>query len=158
MRVRVRSRIAAGAVAGLTGGIIAASLLSVMAVTAPQGNIMRVITLVAHTVRSDSFLVGWLVQLGVGVALGALFGVLYAVIAGAAHDPGSTVGWAELYAIGWWVLGWLLVMPLATSLRPFLATVTTRALDQFVIAGLLASLGYGAVLGGTFAWLSERRR
>src|SRR5262245_12497282 len=157
MKMRVLSRIAAGAVAGLTGGIIAASLLSVMAVTAPQGNIMRVITLVAHTVRSDSFLVGWLVQLAAGVVLGALFGVLSAVIAGAAHDPGSTVGWAEIYAIGWWVLGWLLVMPLTPSLRPFTAALTTRALSQAAIAGLLASLGYGAVMGSIFAWLSEQK-
>lgn len=148
----MRSRIGAGAVAGLPAGVIAASALSVMGVTSAEGGIIRVVTLVAQIVQSDSFLVGWLVQLVVGVVMGVLFGGLLAVMG---PDPESAPGWGVIYSIAWWIVGWLVVMPLTLGLRPF-APVTTDSLREIAIAGLVAHLGYGTVLGGIFTLLIRR--
>jgi hypothetical protein len=73
----MRSGIVVGAGAGFAGGIAAAAVLSIVAIKGRQGEITRAITLVSHTVRSDSLVVGWLVQLAVATAIDALFGVLY---------------------------------------------------------------------------------
>lgn len=147
----MRSQIAAGAIAGLAAGTVAAALLSVMAISSPEGGLMWVITLVAQTVRSDSFVVAWLIQLVAGTVIGAIFGGLFACFPA---DPSSASGLGAIYGIVWWVVGWLVVMPLALGLSP-LAPVTTPSRLQVAIAGLLAHLGYGAVLGGIFAWLID---
>jgi hypothetical protein len=139
-------------VAGLPAGVIAASALSVMGVTSPEGGVIRVVTIVAQVVRSDSFLVGWLVQLIVGVVMGALFGGL---LAGLGRDPESAPGWGVIYSLAWWIVGWLVVAPVTLGLRPF-APVMTDSLRQIAIAGLVAHLGYGAVLGGMFILLIRR--
>jgi len=149
----MRSRVVAGAVAGLAAGVIAAASLSVMSVLTPEGRSVRVITLVAHSVESDSFAVGWLVQLVLGAVIGALFGALFA---GLASDPGSAAALGSIYGLALGVVGWLVVMPLTHGLKAF-APVTTNVLRQLAIAGLFAYLAYGAVLGGIFPWLFVKK-
>lgn len=148
----MRSKIAAGASAGFVGGIGAAALLSVMAVTGRDGDIIGAITLVSNSVRSNSLLVGWLIQLAVGTVIGASFGILFGA---SVLQSESTACWATIYSIAWWIVGWFVVMPLPFRLTPW-AAVENPSLFQIAVAGMLACLGYGAVLAGILTWLVRR--
>ena len=65
-----RSGLIVGAGAGLAGGIVAAAVLSIVGIKGRQGEVTRAITLVSHTVGSDTFVAGWLVQIAAATALG----------------------------------------------------------------------------------------
>ena len=145
----MRSEVGAGASAGLAGGLIAGALLSVMAVTGREGDLIRAITLVSNSVRSNSLLVGWLIVLAVGTVIGASFGILFGA---SARRSESTACWATIYSIAWWIVGWFVAMPSPLRLAP-LAAVEDPSRFQIAVAGVLACLGYGAVLGGIFTWL-----
>jgi hypothetical protein len=149
----MRSRIVAGAVAGLVAAIAAAAVLSIEAIPSPAGKTMRIISLMAQSVRSDSTMVAWLALLVAGMVIGALFGGVFAT---RAVDLGSASALAVIYGLVWWVVGWLVLMPLARGM-PALAAVTMPSPSrlQIVMAGLLAHLAFGAVLGGMFAWLVD---
>ena len=149
----MRSGIIVGAGAGLGGGIAAAVVLSILAIKGPHGEITRAITLVSHTIRSDSLAVGGLVQVAVAAALGALFGVLYDVV-GLRRE--SVAAWATFYGIAWWIVGWFAVMPPLLRLAPW-AAVEDPALFQLAIAGLLACLGFAAVLAAAFTLFGRDR-
>lgn len=142
----MRSGFVIGAGAGLVGGIAAAAVLSIVAIKGREGDVTRAITLVSHTVRSDSLVVGWLVQLAVATAIGALFGVLYTA-SGLRRE--SAACWATIYGIAWWIGGWFAVMPPPLRFAPW-AAIRDPALFQLAVAGLLACLGFAAALAGAF--------
>lgn len=102
--------------------------------------------------RIEQCPVGWFVQLLISTAMGAFFGVLFAALA---KRPQSAAGWAVIHGIAWWIVGWLVMMPRAFRLPPWSPNPSPF---QIAVAGLLACLGYGAVLGGMFAWLRQRPR
>jgi hypothetical protein len=135
-----------GAGAGLVGGITAAVVLSILGIKGPHGEIARAITLVSHTVGSESLAVGGLVLAMVATALGALFGLLYEV-AGLRRE--SVAFWATIYGIVSWGLGWFAVMPPPLRFAPW-AAGKDPVLFQLAVAGLLACVGFGAVLAGAF--------
>jgi hypothetical protein len=142
----MRSAIIVGAGAGLAGGGAAAVVLSILAVKGPQGEITRAITLVSPSARSDGLASGWLAQIAAAMAIGALFGVLYEV-AGLRRE--SAAFWATVYGIAWWIVGWFALMPPPLRFAPWEAA-EDPSLFQLAVAGLLACLGYGAVLAGAF--------
>jgi hypothetical protein len=138
--------IVVGTGAGLMGGIAAAILLSLLGIKGPHGEITRAITLVSHTVRSERVVIGWLVQITVGAALGTLFGVLYAACGGRRE---SAAFWAVLYGLVAWIVCWFAVSPPPLRYRPW-AALRDPTLLQLAMAGLLACLGFGAALAGAF--------
>lgn len=142
----MRSGIAIGAGAGFVGGVVAAVVLSILGIKGHDGQIARAITLVSHAAHSDSLVAGWLVQIAVVTAIGALFGVLYTA-AGLRRE--SAAFWATSYGIAWWIVGWFAVMPPPLRFAPWEAT-RDPALFQLAIAGLLACLAFGAALAGAF--------
>jgi hypothetical protein len=142
----MRSGIVIGAGAGLAGGIAGAGVLSILAIRGREGEVTRAITLVSHAVRSDSLVVGWLVQIAAATVVGALFGVLYTALA---LQRESAAYWATVYGLAWWIVGWFAVMPPPLRDAPW-AAVRDPALFQLAVAGLLACLGYGAALAGAF--------
>lgn len=98
--------------------------------------------------RSDSQAVGWLVHLGISVALGIGFG-LVSVKGLDAWGPGVAMGVG--YGIVWWVLGALVAMP--TRLGMPILTIDTVAWQS-----LMGHMIYGAVLGAVAAALVRSRR
>lgn len=149
----MRSNITLGAGAGLAGGVTAALVLSALGIKGPHGEIVRAITLVSRTVRSDNFVVGGLVQVAVATALGALFGVLYEAV-GLRRE--AVAFWATIYGIASWIVGWFAVMPPPLRFAPW-AAGGDPALFQLAMAGLLACLGFGAVLAGAFTLFGRDR-
>ena len=93
----------------------------------------------------------------VAVAVGALFGVLYAA-AGLRRE--LAVFWATLYGLVCWIVGWFAVMPPPLRFAPW-AALKDPTLFQLAVAGLLPCLGFGVVLAGAFTLfgpLQEARR
>ena len=142
----MRSGIATGAGAGLIGGAVAALVLSILGIKGHEGQIVRPITLVSHTVHSDGLVSGWLVAIVIAMAVGAIFGALYAA-AGLRRE--SAAFWATLYSLVCWAVGWFAVMPPPLQFAPW-AALKDPALFQLAVAGLVSCLGFGAVLAGAF--------
>ena len=93
----------------------------------------------------------------VAVAVGALFGVLYAA-AGLRRE--SAAFWATFYSLVCWIVGWFAVMPPPLRFAPW-AALKDPTLFQLAVAGLLSCLGFGVVLAGAFTLfgpLQEARR
>src|SRR5437660_9853369 len=88
-----------GAGAGFAGGVVGAGVLSILGIKGHEGEITRAILLVSHAVRSNSLVVGWLVQIGAATVIGALFGVLYTAC-GLRRE--SAACWATVYCMAWW--------------------------------------------------------
>jgi hypothetical protein len=147
----MRSGIAIGAGAGFVGGVVAAFVLSILGIKGHEGQVAGAITLVSHAVHSDSVLAGWLVEIAVVQALGALFGALYTA-AGLRRE--SAAFWATIYGIAWWIVGWFAVMPPPLRFAPW-AAAKDPALFQLAVAGLLACLAFGAALAGAFTLLGR---
>jgi hypothetical protein len=135
---------------GVVGGIVAAGILSILAIKGDQGE-TRAIMLVAHAADSNSALVGWLVLIAAGAAIGALFGI---AMLGLRRE--SAAFWATMYGIAWWVVGWSAVMPPPLRFAPR-AAIKDPALFQLAVAGLLACLGFGAVLAAAFTLFGRAR-
>ena len=142
----MKSGIAVGAGAGFVGGIAAAIVLAILGIKGHEGQMTHAIVLVSPTIGSGSSLVGALIQTAVATVIGALFGVLYEA-AGLGRE--SVAAWATFYAIAWWIVGWFAVMPPPLRGAPWEA-VKDPALFQLAVAGLVASLGFAAALGGAF--------
>jgi hypothetical protein len=156
----MRSGTVIGAGGGFVGGIVAAFVLSILGIKGHEGQIARAITLVSHTVHTESLVGGWLVQIAIATAIGALFGVLYTA-AGLRRE--SAAFWATIYSLAWWIVGWFAVMPPPLRFAPW-AAAKDPALFQLAVAGLLACLAFGAALAGAFTlfglpegWRSDAR-
>jgi len=131
-------RVAHGVAGGLLGGLVFGVMMQ-------AGGMLPV---VAGLVGSESVAVGWLVHLAISAVIGALFGLLLAGRVRGAVGTGALLGVA--YGALWWVLGPLLVMPLAMGMPPF-------TVDAMALQSLLGHLVFGALLGLTVALLQRRR-
>src|SRR5262245_34252108 len=145
----MKSGIALGAGAGLAGGLVATLMLWILGIKGHEGQITSPIALLSHLVGSSSLVAGGLVLIVVGTAVGVLFGVLYAAV-GLRRE--SVAGWATLYGMAWWIVGWFAVMPPPLRLAPWQA-LADPLLFQMAVAGLLACLAFGTALAGAFTLL-----
>lgn len=119
----VPARLAAGAVAGLAGGIVFGMLMAMMGM----------LSTVAMMVGSSSAVVGAMVHLVISAGIGALFGLI------APHT-----GWVGIliagavYGMVWWVLGPLVLMPAMMGMPLF-------AINMTAIMSLMGHVIYGLV-------------
>lgn len=161
----MRSRIAAGAVAGLAAGVVFGMMMQMMAAPTPDGRQMPMMAMVAMVVRSQSLVVGWLYHLFNSAVIGALFGWL---LGGRAHGYASGLGWGALWGVVWWVLGALILMPVFLGMPPF-ASLRMPPMRPMAMGSLMGHLLYGLILGAVFvrllrtsgastAWPSGTRR
>lgn len=148
------ARIGAGLVAGLGAGVVFGTVLAAMQIPMPTGDQPSLMMAVAHALGVERLLPAWLGHLGISVVVGALFA---AALGARAADPAVAVGAALALALGLWVVGALVIMPVRLGQPPF---TPLRSLDgaPVAIGTLLAHLLYGATLGLLVPWLAGRGR
>ena len=151
-KIRVLSGLVDGAGAGLAAGIAAGLLLSIMEVKNRQGDLTWAITLASGPARTDKLLAGWLMQLVFGTALGVLFGLLFTALR--LRREGAAL-WALGTGIAWWLVCWFALMPPGLRHAPW-AEIGDPSQTQVAVAGVVAAMGYAAILAVVFAWLEQR--
>lgn len=148
----VLSGLVDGAGAGLAAGIASGLLLSIMEVKNRQGDLTWAITLASGTAGADKLLAGWLIQLVSGTALGVLFGLFFTAFR--LRREAAAV-WALAIGIVWWMVCWFILMPPGLRHAPW-AEIGDPSLTQVAVAGVMAAMGYAAMLAVVFAWLEQR--
>jgi hypothetical protein len=109
--------------------------------------------MVAMVVRSDNLAAGWLYHVFNSAVIGAVFGGL---LGSRVASYGSGLLWGGLYGFVWWIVGGLILMPVLLGM-PALAPLLMPPMQLVAIGSLMGHLIYGLILGGVFAWLSQRR-
>jgi uncharacterized membrane protein YagU involved in acid resistance len=147
------SRIAAGVIAGLAAGVPFGVMMHVMSAPTPDGAEMPMMAMVALVVGSSSVTIGWLYHLFNSVVIGALFaGVLGARV----HSLGSGLGLGAAWGVVWWVVGALVLMPLALGMPSF-GPLMMEPMRPVAMGSLVGHLVFGLVLGGVYAALIRVR-
>ena len=145
----VRSKLAAGALAGLAGGLVFGIMMQMMSAPTAEGGKMPMMAMVAMVVRSDSLAVGWLYHLFNSAVIGALFGVL---LGGRVHSVANGLGWGAVWGFAWWVLGALILMPVLLGMPAF-APLQMPPMRMVAMGSLIGHLIYGVILGFAFVRL-----
>jgi hypothetical protein len=127
------TRIGAGIIGGLVGGVAFGILMQTM----------DMIPMVAMLVGSEAVAVGWLVHLAIAAFIGATFAVLFGRYA-TSTGVSSAIGAG--YGVVWWVLGALILMPARLGMDVFMFnTMAWQSLAGHVIYGLLLGAVYALV-------------
>ena len=145
----VRSKLAAGALAGLVGGLVFGIMMQMMSAPTPEGGTMPMMAMVAMVVRSDSMAVGWLYHLLNSAVIGALFG---AVLGGRVHNTVGGIGLGATWGFAWWILGGLILMPLFLGMPAF-APLQMPPMRMVAMGSLVGHLIFGMITGLAFARL-----
>lgn len=146
------SKPAAGAVAGLLAGVVFGAMMQTMTAPTPEGGEVPMMMMVAQVVRSDSLVIGWLYHLFNSAVIGALFGV---VLGARARAYGVGLGLGAMWGLVWWVLGGLILMPILLGMPAF-AAVRMPDMRPVAIGSLVGHLLYGLILGAAFVRLHAR--
>jgi uncharacterized membrane protein YagU involved in acid resistance len=139
-RSLLRRPAAAGAVAGVAGGLVFGAAMASLGTMAT----------VASIVRTDSAAVGFGVHLMVSAVLGAGFGLL---VAHQRAQAGDALFWGLVYGAFWWFLGPLTLQPLLVG-RPVAWDLTGA---QALLPSLFGHLFYGATTAVVLAGLRRAR-
>lgn len=149
----MQSKISAGAVAGIIGGLIFGIMMQMMTAPTPDGREVPMMMMVAQVVGSESIAVGWLYHLFNSAVIGGIFGWLLGTRA--AGRVGAAAGWGALYGVAWWILGGLILMPVFLGMPAF-APLLMAPMRPVAVGSLVGHLIFGLVLGVTFGWLRGR--
>jgi hypothetical protein len=133
------TRILAGAIGGLAGGLVFGVLMAMTGM----------LPAIASMVGSSSAAVGFGVHLVISVLIGWGLTVLFGNLLLTGYGRGAVVGLA--YGAVWWVLGGLLMMPLMLGMPLF-------TFDTTAWMSLMGHLIYGLVLGLTATAVLHRHR
>lgn len=150
----MRSRVLAGAAAGLAGGLIFGMMMQLMSAPMPDGGSMPMMAMVAMVVKSGSIVVGWLYHLFNSAVIGALFG---AILGQRVVDRRTGFVFGAAWGVVWWVLGGLILMPLALGMEPF-APLQMPPMRPVALGSLAGHLMYGLILGFVFTGVAPDRR
>lgn len=150
----MRTRVLAGASAGLMGGLIFGIMMQMMSAPTPDGGSMPMMAMVAMVVKSESVLVGWLYHLFNSAVIGALFGV---ILGQRVTDRRSGLAYGAAWGVVWWVLGGLILMPLALGMAPF-APLQMPPMRPVAMGSLVGHLVYGLILGFAYASMAANKR
>ncbi len=144
-----RSKIVAGALAGLLGGLVFGVMMQMMSAPTPDGGSMPMMAMVAKVVRSNSLAVGWLYHLFNSAVIGALFGAL---LGSRVRNSVSGLGLGVVWGFVWWILGGLILMPLMLGMPAF-APLQMPPMRMVALGSLIGHLIFGMVTGLAFARL-----
>lgn len=162
----MRSKLGAGILAGILAALPYGSIMSIVSSSIgmrsaesmttgdpmAMGDREPMIMMVAHLVRSDSLVVAWIVLVLGGAGMGALFGIL---LGGRAARLPAWLVRGTLYSAAWWIVGSLVLMPVALGMPAF-SPLTTATMRGGAMVSLVAYLLSGLILGGVFALLRGR--
>jgi uncharacterized membrane protein YagU involved in acid resistance len=131
-----------GALAGLAGGLIFGLMMTMMGF----------LPMVGMLVGQESAATGFVVHMVISVLIGAGYGALFGNTARRFADGAA---WGTLYGVIWWVLGALVIMPVALGMPVQLLTLEG-------ITGAFPSLAghmvYGVITGLVFVALARLTR
>ncbi|MGQ0642571.1 MAG: hypothetical protein ACT4P6_17645 [Gemmatimonadaceae bacterium] len=147
----MQSRISAGALAGIAGGIVF-GIMQMMSAPTPDGGSMPMMAMVAMVLRSESLVVGWIYHLFNSAVIGGLFGWL---LGDRARSYGAGLGWGAAWGVIWWVLGGLILMPILLGMPAF-ASLRMPPMRPVAFGSLVGHLVYGLVLGAAYVRLRAR--
>ncbi len=148
----MQSRISAGALAGITGGLVFGVMMQMMSAPTPDGGTMPMMAMVAMVVRSESLVVGWIYHLFNSAVIGGLFGWL---LGDRARSYGSGLAWGAVWGVVWWVLGGLILMPMLLGMPAF-ASLRMPPMRPVAFGSLAGHVIYGLMLGAAFVRLRQR--
>jgi hypothetical protein len=129
-------------------------MMQLMSAPTPDGGSMPMMAMVAMVVKSESILVGWLYHLFNSAVIGALFG---AILGRRVVDRRSALVFGAVWGVVWWVLGGLILMPLALGMNPF-APLLMPPMRPVAAGSLVGHLVYGLILGFVYASMTANRR
>ncbi|MBG6191842.1 putative membrane protein YagU involved in acid resistance [Arthrobacter sp. CAN_A212] len=135
----IGTRVLAGAVGGLAGGIVFGFLMATMGM----------LGMIASLVGSNSAIVGFLVHLTISILIGLTLTVPGAGLLKKGLLISAVVG--IVYGMLWWVLGPLLIMPTMMGMPLF-------TLDAGSGASLMGHAVYGLILGLVATLIIRRGR
>ena len=149
----MRSRVFAGAIAGVAGGVVFGIMMQMMTAPTPDGGKMPMIAMVAMVVGSQSLVVGWLYHLFNSAVIGGLFGF---VLGDRVVEIGGGLAWGAAWGLLWWVLGALILMPMLLGM-PALAPLRMPPMRPVAMGSLVGHLIYGLIVGAAFVRLRHAR-
>jgi len=129
---RINQRIKHGVIGGLLGGLVFGAMMAMMGMLPMIGKMVGV----------PNAVVGFLVHMGISAGIGASFGVLAGPIVNS-RTSGVIAG--GFYAMVWWVLGPLTMMPLFTGMG--LGVNWNLGAAQAMLPSLMGHAIFGLVLG-----------
>lgn len=150
----MRARVLAGAAAGVAGGLIFGMMMQMMSAPMPDGGSMPMMAMVAMVVKSESIVVGWLYHLFNSAVIGALFG---AILGRRVVDRRTGLVFGAAWGVVWWVLGGLILMPLALGMEPF-APLMMPPMRPVALGSLVGHLMYGLILGFGYTSTAPKAR
>ena len=142
-QTQVGATIGRRALAGLIGGVVGGIMFGVLMA------MMGMLPTIASMVGSNSPVVGFLIHIVMSIMIGLGLTVIFGNLLLTSYPRGIIVG--MVYAAIWWVLGFLMVMPMKFHMPLF--TIDTTALFS-----LMGHLIYGAILGGVAVRILKHRR
>src|SRR5687767_7234837 len=148
MKADIRTSI----IAGLIAGVVFGAIMQVMTAPTPDGGAVPMMAMVAMVVKSDSIAAGWIYHLFNSVVIAAVYGWL---VAPRVSGYAAGLGFGALYGAAWWVLGGLMLMPLALGMPAF-APLLMAPMVPVAIGSLIGHLVFGVILGAGSVWLAER--
>lgn len=150
----MQARALAGAGAGLLGGLVFGMMMQMMSAPTPDGGQMPMMAMVAMVVKSESIAVGWLYHLFNSAVIGAMFGV---VLGERIRSTGSGLAYGAAWGFVWWVLGALILMPLALGMAPFSA-LRMPPMRPVAVGSLVGHIVFGLIAGVAYARMPVARR
>jgi hypothetical protein len=141
-----RSKLAAGAVAGLAGGLVFGVMMQMMSAPTPQGEKMPMMAMVAMVVHSNRMLVGWVYHLFNSAIIGGLFGL---VLGDRVHSTAGGLGLGAAWGVVWWILGALILMPILLGMPAF-APLQMPPMRPVAMGSLIGHLIFGLITGFVF--------
>lgn len=126
----MNDRIKSGISAGLFGG-------SVFGIMMASSNMFPMISMMLNM---EDARVGFVLHLIISAVIGAGFGI--ALDSMAMQGPGVSLGAGAVYGIVWWVLGPLLIMPLAMGMPVFQVAAMMGSLFGHVMFGVTMGVVY----------------
>lgn len=147
------TRIMAGAAAGVIGGLVFGMMMQMMSAPTPDGGQMPMMAMVAMVVKSQSMAVGWAFHLFNSAVIGGLFGALFGERIESAR---AGLAYGATWGFIWWVLGALILMPVALGMAPF-AALRMAPMRPVAAGSLVGHLVFGLITGFVFTRLVARR-